>query len=168
MTPNLAEELERDYPEAWRPKPGDKLVGELVHVEERDGGYGAYPVLTIRDQDGKDWAWHGMHSVARGEVGRLQPRIGERLGVKYLGKLTGKTAGTTYHGWKVRAERVPGTTVDLAAYGRDDEGVGDPPLPDEPPFDWSARTEEPPLPDSPARGDEPPLPDEPPTENVPF
>ncbi len=133
---NLTEALDREFPEAWRPDPGDKLVGTLVDVSEYDGGYGAYPVLVIRGDDGAEHAWHAMHSVARGEVGRLQPRIGERLGVKYLGKQISKS-GVSYNGWRVAGDRKPGDVIDLSAYAHDDDGPApDVPVPsDAPPAD---------------------------------
>jgi hypothetical protein len=118
---NLAEDLDRE-PQSWRPEPGDKLIGELVDVDERDGGYGTYPILVIRDDDGAEWSWHVLHAVARGEIGRQQPNIGDRLGVKYVGKVEGRD-GQEYHSWKVRVDRPAAKVVDLSAYAHDDGGA---------------------------------------------
>ncbi|MHB8469999.1 MAG: hypothetical protein ACYDCH_09625 [Gaiellaceae bacterium] len=72
--------------EAWKPNAGDKIVGEVIDVDSRDGGFGLYPIVVLRTDAGDEYAVHGFHTVIRNELAKRPPRIGERLGIKYLGK----------------------------------------------------------------------------------
>jgi hypothetical protein len=83
---NLSERASRS-PESWKPEPGDVLEGELTELNYRDSEYGnePYPVLTILDNGGKEWAFHAFHTWARLEVDRKKPQVGERIAVAYHG-----------------------------------------------------------------------------------
>jgi hypothetical protein len=86
----------------WKPAAGDKLVGVIVDIDERDAGYGPYPVVTIlSDDDSKQYAFHGFHTVARSELAKAKPQVGEQIGVKYLGKPEGKK----YESYRVTVDR---------------------------------------------------------------
>ena len=73
------------FPEGWRPSPGDKLIGTVIGLEMRAGEYGDYPIVTVRTDEGDDYAFHAYHKVAKGELEKLQPRIGDRIGIAYHG-----------------------------------------------------------------------------------
>ena len=73
------------YPEGWRPQAGDKLIGVVIGIEERTGDYEPYPIVTIRTDGGSDFAFHAYHTVARREVEKLEPKVGDRIGVDYHG-----------------------------------------------------------------------------------
>jgi hypothetical protein len=70
----------------WKPNPGDRLVGTVLDLDTRDGEYGEYPIVTIQTDLGDEIAIHGFHTVLRREFAKRQPQVGERIGVKYLGK----------------------------------------------------------------------------------
>jgi hypothetical protein len=89
---------------AWRPEPGESIIGELADVGERDGGYGPYPVLTLATDDGARTV-HAFHEVLRNELAKLAPQIGERIGIKYVGKHPERG----YHQYRLRAERAGGS-----------------------------------------------------------
>lgn len=92
---NLANRLD-NFPEPWKPEPGDKLIGELVDFDTRESEYGdPYPILTVLAGDGStmdgepisgEHAWHAFHTMSRGEVQRKQPQIGEHVGISYYGE----------------------------------------------------------------------------------
>jgi hypothetical protein len=73
------------FPEGWRPNAGDKLIGVVIGLESRSGEYGEYPIVSVRTDDGHDLAFHAFHTVARGELEKLPPKLGDRIGIAYHG-----------------------------------------------------------------------------------
>lgn len=96
---SLDDRLNADYAPAWRPDPGDRVVGEVVGITERQGEYEPYPIVTVRRDDGKEFAIHAFHTVLAGELARLQPKLGDRIAVKYTGRKEGRS-GTSYHAYR--------------------------------------------------------------------
>ena len=49
-----------NFAEAWKPEPGDKLIGTVVDLDERDSAYGdePYPIVTVQNDDGNELAFH--------------------------------------------------------------------------------------------------------------
>ena len=91
---------ENGFPAAWRPEPGSSLSGTMVGVEMIDpNGQGAYPVVTIRSEDGAEHAVHAFHSVLKRELARRRPKPGDPLAIKYEGKVQG--AQREYHSYRV-------------------------------------------------------------------
>jgi hypothetical protein len=84
-TRSLEERLDSNA-EAWRPKPGDKLIGVVVDIGSRTTEYGTYAIVTLRDKAGDEYAIHAFHTVLANEFAKRPLRLGERVGVKYLGK----------------------------------------------------------------------------------
>src|SRR5215207_7993353 len=80
------------FPEAWQPKPGDQLIGGVTDVDERDGEYGLYPIVCVLTDDGDEFAVHGFHTVLRNEFAKQRPEVGDRIGIAYHGKITGKNS----------------------------------------------------------------------------
>jgi hypothetical protein len=74
--------------ETWKPAAGETLIGELTEVRWLSGYDGrAYPLLVIvREPDGCTVGVHAFHHVLRDELRAQRPRIGERLGIRYLGR----------------------------------------------------------------------------------
>jgi hypothetical protein len=82
----LRDELLRPPAEGWRPDPGDVLIGDVTAIDEGRGfAERPYPVVTVRTDEGEFVAFHAFHTVAREELGKLEPKVGDRLGVSYLG-----------------------------------------------------------------------------------
>jgi len=92
-----------DHAEGWRPIVGEIVTGELVSVDETDMGYGLYPVLTLRREDGSHIAVHAFHEVLQSELAKRRPAVGATLTITYLGSPEGKR----YHRY-----RVEGGTID--------------------------------------------------------
>jgi hypothetical protein len=100
MDTSLSDRLDRDFAPAWRPEPGEKVVGEVVEIASRAGHNGKpYPIVTLRRDDGTEVAIHAFRSVLRAKLAEAQPDVGDQLGVKYLGKHQGERA--EYHGYRV-------------------------------------------------------------------
>jgi hypothetical protein len=70
---------------AWKPNPGDTLVGELVGVDLRATEYDPeVPVLTLRTEtEGLMEVW-AFHTVLRGELRKVEPQPGEWLAIRRL------------------------------------------------------------------------------------
>jgi len=84
VNPSLTDMLD-SFPEGWRPQPADKLIGVVIGSETRTTDYGEYPIHTVRTDDGRDVAVHAYHTVLRRELEKLQPRVGDRIGIAYHG-----------------------------------------------------------------------------------
>jgi hypothetical protein len=97
---SLDERLD-SFAESWKPKPGDKLIGVVTDLNERDNEYGSYPIVTVRTDDGTELAFHAFHTVARNELAKQRPQIGDRIGIAYHGKPKGKT----YEAYRIIVER---------------------------------------------------------------
>ncbi len=89
------------FPEGWKPKVGDSLIGTVAEVSTRDSDYGGeYPVVVIETEDGREIAIHAFHTVLKNELARLRPREGDKLGVKCHGR-----DGGEYEKYRVLLER---------------------------------------------------------------
>ena len=99
---DIEQQLDRVNAAAWKPEPGDKLVGEVVELGERDGGYGTYPIVVIEPEGGEPSAVHAFHDVLRNELARVAPRIGDVMAIRYDGKQAGERG---YHRYKVVSGR---------------------------------------------------------------
>ena len=91
-----------NFPESWRPEPGDRLAGKVVEIDERDGGFGPYPVVTIETEDGTEVTAHLFHTVARRELARQRPEVGDRIAIKYFGR----RGDANYESYRVAVEKV--------------------------------------------------------------
>lgn len=116
--------------EGWRPEPGDEIAGEIVGLSETKGDYEAYPVVTIRTEDGV-FDVHCFHTVLKGQIAEKQPRIGDLIGIKYFGKKEPKRGGSSYEHYrtelvrKTSSETTPnwGAIASDARDQADDEGI---------------------------------------------
>jgi hypothetical protein len=120
MNPNttsIEDRLNADFAEAWKPEPGDTLIGEIVEIGERDGGYGPYPIVTIRQDDTSVLAVHAFHTVLASQLAEQHPAIGDRIGIRYKGRVTSEGARGGYHSYRVTVDRPAGGNVDWSKYG---------------------------------------------------
>jgi hypothetical protein len=123
------------FPESWRPSEGDKLVGEITGLATSDGGFGPYTVVDVFVEDdsteagqpigiGEERAWHAFDTVAKNELAKQKPQIGDGIAAKYFGKKTGRDGATEYKALRVIVER-RGARIDEAT--ADEAGVSTPP-----------------------------------------
>jgi hypothetical protein len=112
---SLEDRLAEPLAEAWRPAPGESLIGRVVAVDQRISSYDGvslYPVVTVRREDGTTAAFHGYHAVAKAELAKQAPRVGERIGIKYIGKRPGKQ----YEHYRIVVDR-DGPAIDWGRIG---------------------------------------------------
>jgi hypothetical protein len=127
-----------NFPEAWRPEPGDKLVGEVVDLTTTDGGFGEYVIVTVLVEDesteqgnpiglSDERTWHAFDTVAKNEIAKQKPRIGDGIAAKFFGKRPGKD-GTEYKAWRVLVEhRGPANEPTPAEKAAGDQAEESPP-----------------------------------------
>jgi hypothetical protein len=92
-----ADPLDRDYAPGWQPKPDDKVRGVVVDIDETTGKFGGkYPVVTLRLAPGysaktkegtvtDEVAVHAFHAALHGRLAALEPKVGDAVGIKFLG-----------------------------------------------------------------------------------
>ena len=93
----LAERLD-SFAEGWKPKPGDKLIGTITDLDSRQTEYGdePYRIVTVEAEEGStqdgemiplgtERAWHAFHTMARAELEKRAPAIGDHIGIAYHG-----------------------------------------------------------------------------------
>jgi len=106
------------FPEGWRPEPDEKIVGTVDSVDEFEGKFGAYPVLTIIEDGGGDVSVHCFHTVLKREVARQRPEPGDRIAIKYFGR----DEERGYERYRVIVEKETGKTpIDWSKHERDAE-----------------------------------------------
>jgi len=119
MSSNTADEFEQsldhaeDYAQAWRfDQDGPVIVGHVESFGAFDAGWGEYPIVTLRLADGTKRSVHCQREVLSHELAKVRPRIGERVGIKWLGVPDGKK----YHRYIVKVDRPEGETFDWGRY----------------------------------------------------
>ncbi len=71
---------------AWRPEPGGMLVGTVVGRRMgQDNGFGEYPVIIYKTEDGNYVAFHAFHTLARDILKRIGVADGARHAIVYSG-----------------------------------------------------------------------------------
>lgn len=72
----------------WKPKAGDVIEGEIQDISEGYSDYKqeGYPILTVQPAEGDPVDCHCFHEVLRSKILQLRPQIGEKVGIKFLGK----------------------------------------------------------------------------------
>lgn len=114
---SLDDRLDAGRAPAWRPQPGEKLVGEVVSLSEGTSSYDGrrYPIVTVRcEQTGADFSVHALHQVLVDELAIARPKVAERLGIKYEGEIT--KGRNRYKRYRVVVDR-PDGGVDWGSYG---------------------------------------------------
>lgn len=126
-------DVEVENAEAWMAEEGDKLVGRVVRIDSRDGGFGEYPILTIEVEAGTvggkaievpaTLSWHVMATVAKQELGwdidtkrwSTDRKVfnGCKVGAKFVDIRQGKS--NTYEFWRVIVEPAPTMAEQLDA-----------------------------------------------------
>jgi hypothetical protein len=105
------------FPEAWNPNPGDTITGFVVKLGVADGGWGPYPVVTLRTtqvpQGEVDVAVHAFHDMLQSELVDRQVQAGDQLTITYLGKHPEKN----YHGYRVAGTDRPFDWTQFGARG---------------------------------------------------
>jgi hypothetical protein len=102
---SVEDRLDRQ-PTAWRPDEGDRLIGTVVEVGERESNYGGtYPIVVVENDAGTEVVVHAHHVVLRDELAQQRPRRGDRIGIRYLGR----DADRGYERYRVVVEHTDAT-----------------------------------------------------------
>ncbi len=101
---DLEARLSEDYPQSWIPEAeGDTIVGEVVRYTTGTTQYGESPVVVLRTADGLRSVWL-LSTVLRSQFGKLKPRPGERVGIRYGSERT-SASGNAYRDFRVEVDR---------------------------------------------------------------
>jgi hypothetical protein len=104
----IKDKLDLPEAEAWRPAPGDQVIGRVVSIDERTGDYEPYPCITIHTSDDTLVAVHGFHTVLKNELSKFAPQEGDEIGISYRG-LKKSGAGREFENYRVVVERSDGS-----------------------------------------------------------
>lgn len=82
-------ELDRngEFPPSWRPNPGDEVEGEILRYSETELPLsGPCPIAVLGQADGEPISVFLMGAVLKGEFEKKDPKVGECVLIRYLGK----------------------------------------------------------------------------------
>lgn len=132
---DFASTLDAGLPQAWRPDQGGEdnpnpLIGTFVDMTSASTAYGPCWVATVRLEDGSERAVWLMHTVLRNEMARAKPKPGEKIGIKYHGKIS-TNGGQDYVGYRVKVDR-PAEPFDWSRLGSEPDVEDDLPAPPQP------------------------------------
>jgi hypothetical protein len=112
---DLLNEVEEDDSEGWVPtEKGEGIAGIVVKVGEtrsdfaNDGEDPMVPTVTIQTRDGDKFRVIGYGAVLKRELKDADPRVGDRIAVKYFGEKPikkGRFAGKPYKHFGVVVRR---------------------------------------------------------------
>lgn len=90
-----------EWPPAWKPKPGDILTGRVLCYDKGVTPYGEVRTCIVEQDDGERVSLWLSTTVLLDQFKRLKPGIGERIGLKYLGK----HSDLGYHRYRLVVDR---------------------------------------------------------------
>jgi len=112
---DLLDEVEEDDSEGWVPtEKGEGISGTVVKVGEtrsdfaNDGENPMVPTVTILTKDGTKYRVIGYGAVLKREMLDADPKVGDRMAVKYFGEKPikkGRFAGKPYKHFGVAIRR---------------------------------------------------------------
>jgi len=100
---DLLNRLNEQQPETLRLAPGEVFLGTYVRLEKGHTlEWGEKWIMVLAAPTGELRSLWLLHTVLIDELTKLRPRPGDRIGVKYLGKLQPKNGkGPGYHAYRV-------------------------------------------------------------------
>lgn len=95
------------YPPWWNPEEhGNTLIGQLIRYEKGTTQYGPCHIAVIMDEDtGTVYSVWLQSFVLENRFREENPKPGERVGIKYLGRQSPKDGGAEYHNYHVQVDR---------------------------------------------------------------
>lgn len=127
----LRQEADRGFPPAWTPEePDEEIFGVFVGFNPQAPTklYGPAPVVELEDPTGTRWSVWLLHKVLRLHFERQRPALGERILIRYLGKVRPDGGGNAYDNYALVLDRPTSGAPDWAGIA---QRYGDEPL-DEP------------------------------------
>lgn len=114
MSTDLTDQFEQQYAPGWRPAIHEFIQGHVSSLAER-AGYDEklYPIVVVRTDAGNEVAVHAFHSVLRAKLAEVEPSVGDRIAIRYDGKVQSRTPGhLPYHAYQVVIERAAASPAD--------------------------------------------------------
>src|SRR5207302_94270 len=74
----------------WKPAVGDVIEGVVLDIQETHGHFGVYPLVSLRCVDGRVRNVHASRAVLRRELHDQRVKVGDTVGIKFLGAVPGK------------------------------------------------------------------------------
>jgi hypothetical protein len=112
---DLLDGVVEDDSEGWVPsEKGEGIAGIVIKVGEtrsdfaNEGEDPMCPTVTIQTKDGTKWRVIGYGAVLKREIKDADPRVGDKMGVKYFGEKpikNGRFAGKPYKHFGVVVKR---------------------------------------------------------------
>ena len=82
-------QMQKDTAPAWRPDPGTTMAATVEGFRiGRDTGYGEYPIVIYKLDDGQVVSVHAFHTLLRDQLKELNTKKGTRQLLHYGGKHT--------------------------------------------------------------------------------
>jgi hypothetical protein len=104
-----ATQYDYEFAPAWLPKTGQVLEGNIANIDTGASQYGAYPIVTVENAQGEKFAVHCFHTAIRGQLARVRPKVGDPIGIKYMGKKQSTTnSDRTYDVYRVISQGAGG------------------------------------------------------------
>jgi len=117
------EELEAfdgTFPEGWRPKVEDVIVGKILRYEKGWTKHGECPICLMDDEEaGEPRAVWIFHTVLLDEFRKKRPKVGERIGIKRL-----PDAAKGYRRYVLWVDREEPDMPDFSCFGPPDGAPG--------------------------------------------
>jgi hypothetical protein len=111
-----------NFAEGWIPTEREALIGQITSIDRRESKFGGeYPIVTIRQDDGEEKAFHAHHAVAHRELEDREPQIGQQIKVVYKGKVT-ENVTRPYHSYSISVSGEPDLSVAEPTPPTDDDG----------------------------------------------
>jgi hypothetical protein len=107
---DLFNRLNEQQPETLRLEPGEVFVGTYVRLEKGHTlEWGEKWIMVLAAPTGELRSLWLLHTVLIDELTKLRPRSGDRIGIKYLGKLKPRSGkGPGYHAYRVASSSEAG------------------------------------------------------------
>ena len=100
----------------WRPEEGETLSGRIIDLSRAwsDQGAGSwYPLVTVKDKDGKVTNVHCFHHTLKTRLLDRQPKVGDRIEITYHGKRETKDGKRMVAIYSIET---PDTQIDSGAF----------------------------------------------------
>jgi len=104
---DLADQFGKPFAPGWRPAIHEVLQGIVTGLSSRNGYNDVeYPIVIVQTADGNEVAIHGFHAVLRSQLAENNPAVGDRIALRYEGRIRAKAEGhDPYHGYSFAIER---------------------------------------------------------------
>lgn len=95
------DEWEDCWPSPWKPNVDEVLVGEILSYDRGFTPFGEVRTVIIRQESGEKVSLWLSSTVLLDLFRRYEPKVGEKIGLKYLGK----DARKGYHRYRLVVDR---------------------------------------------------------------